>query len=200
VFADEKDHYQFKIHPTLPAMEFRLVWQQPTESTNDRTVQKIEVWRQGDAKPTQILDARMDETPAEGQTDFFSAQDINFDGYQDIKLQIMWGATGNRIFDFYVYHPATQQFVFSPAISQLSNPLPLADKQELEVFWNGGMAGEIYSKDRYKIKGEVVTLVYSEHQNWDPEQQVLIKVIKVRKNDTLVTIKKERRKLTDDTN
>ncbi len=145
----------------------------------------------------QILSARMDEAPADGQIDFFSAQDINFDGYQDIKLQTMWGVTGNRIFDFYIYNPTTQKFVFSPAISKLSNPVPIADKEELEVHWNGGMAGEIYSTDRYKTKGEAVTLVYSERQHWDPEQQVFIKVIKVRKNNKLITVKEERKKLTD---
>lgn len=190
VFADEKNHYEFKIHPDLPAMGFRLIWQQ-------HTVQKIEVWRQGDTHPMQILSARMDEAPADGQIDFFTAQDINFDGYQDIKLQIMWGVTGNRIFDFYVYDPITRQFVFSPAISQLSNPIPITDKEELEVHWNGGMAGEIYSKDRYKIKADVITLVYSERQNWNPEQQVLIKVIKVRKDNKLITVKEERKKLTE---
>ncbi len=187
--CSSQDTFEFVINSKMPAMEFRLIW---TDDPQYKVVRKIEVRRKGDSELLQVLDARMDERPVETQSDFFNVEDINFDGYKDIKLQIMWGATGNRIFDFYLFNPKTGKFIFSPSFSALLNPIPNPKRKELEVFWTGGMAGNIYSRQTFKVIGNQPVLSREEVKNWNKEESCFIKTVKERRNNELVIIKEEK--------
>jgi hypothetical protein len=135
----------------------------------------------------------MNESPYQGAK-YFEAEDINFDGYKDIKLLIMWGATGNLLYDYYIYDPNSGKFIFSKAISDLLNPVLNPDRKELEVYWVGGEAGKIYSKTTYKLQGLQPILIRSETQDWNEEKEKFIKIEKELKNGKMVIIKREEHK------
>jgi hypothetical protein len=187
--CSSQNTFEFVINSKMPVMEFRLIW---NDDPQYKVVQKIEVRRKGSPELLQILDARMDEQPVKTQSDYFNAEDINFDGYKDIKLQIMWGATGNRIFDFYLFDPNIGKFSFSPSFSTLLNPIPNPERKELEVFWTGGMGGNIYSRQTFKVIGNRPVLLREEVQNWNKEESCFIKIVKERRNNELIVIKEEK--------
>lgn len=140
--------------------------------------------------PIQVLQARMDESPFQ-DAKYFQAEDINFDGYKDIKLLIMWGATGNLIYDSYIFDPNTGKFVFSKSISDLLDPVPNPDRKELEVYSRGGMAGKVYSKRKYKLQGQQPILIWEETQDWNIEKNTFVKIVKELKDGKMVLIKRE---------
>ena len=177
--------FEFRIHPQLPPFQFKLIWRQ-----DDQVVDKIEVYKVGNLLPIQVLQSRMDESPFQ-DSKYFQAEDINFDGYKDIKLLIMWGATGNLIHDYYIFDPNTGKFVFNKAISDLLDPVPNPDLKELEVYARGGMAGQVYSKRKYKLQWLQPVLIWEETQDWNNEKNTFIKTEKELKDGKMVLIKRE---------
>jgi uncharacterized protein len=171
--------FDFLIDPKLPPFHFKLLLRKDLNS-----VYKIEVYKAGQASPFQILDARMDESPYQN-AEYFQAEDINFDGYNDVKLLIMWGATGNLIYDYYIFDPTTEKFAFSKPVSDLLNPVPNPTSKELEVYWNGGMAGNVYTRQRFKYEGQKPVLIWQEDQDWDKGKKAFIKTVKERKNNEM---------------
>jgi len=65
-----------------------------------------------------------------------SAIDANFDGYQDLELLSDCGATGNCDYDFYLYDPRDNRFVYSKFLSGLTSPSFDAAEKRVVTTWN----------------------------------------------------------------
>jgi hypothetical protein len=68
------------------------------------------------------------------------AIDANFDGYQDLELLNDCGATGNCDYDFYLYDPTENKFVFNKFLSGLTSPSFDAVKKRVVTMWNTSAA------------------------------------------------------------
>ncbi|EMJ65610.1 hypothetical protein LEP1GSC051_3241 [Leptospira sp. P2653] len=55
--------------------------------------------------------------------DFFVAEDVNFDGYKDIRLIVDQGATGNRWYAYWLFHPSKNRFIENEELDELVNPV-----------------------------------------------------------------------------
>lgn len=97
-------------------------------------VEKIEIYKSDQSDPIQTLQSRMDAEPYQNKNaNYFQAQDINFDGYKDIKLLIWWGATGNEGYDFWLFDPNSEKFIFNSQLSKIGNPITNEETKELHI-------------------------------------------------------------------
>jgi hypothetical protein len=118
---DELASCFFKIHPKLSALEFRLNTAPSSEKESLILINKIDVFPAKAASAVQTLVTHMSEPPLEG-TDYLLTEDMNFDGYNDLKLVTSAGATGNTHFDIWLFDATSSQFTFHEGLSGLTNP------------------------------------------------------------------------------
>jgi hypothetical protein len=107
------------------------------------------------------------EPPPEGATDLDTV-DINLDGHFDVQQQVVWGATGNAAFNFWLYDPAADRFVESGEYGRkLAGYRIDAPKREIVVRSNGGHAGAIFEMDVFQPRGDSLVRLRSVHQDWN---------------------------------
>ena len=189
--------FTFTIAPDLPQFTFRIV-PEVREATNGypaSTVKAIEVFRGGAARePLQNLtgcDLRPMEPPPSVTPDptWFHAEDVNFDGFQDIYLGTMFSPTGNQSGCIWLYTPETGQFEYSKDFSQLGRHwLDSATKTILE-FEHGG--GAVYNAAKYEVENNRPLKIYSEVQDWYPGTKQFHCVVQERRGNVLKTIRDE---------
>jgi len=182
---ESEEVFEFVIHPQIPPMKFKLIWR-----SDWHVVERIEIYKSDQSDPIQILQSRMDAEPYQN-SNYFQPEDINFDGYKDIKLLIWWGVTGNEGYDFWLFDPNAEKFIFNSQLSKAGNPRPNEKTKELVNSWVGGMAGKVYGKETYKfIEGKLI-LIKEEHQDWVQEKKHLLKTIKEMVNGEMVIVNQE---------
>ncbi len=146
--------FKFKIHKSLPAYTFHLVG-----NRESNLIDSIEVSKGNDTAIIQVLkDFEMDEPPFRGAK-YFQAEDINFDGYRDLKLLSWWGVTGNKGYSYWLFEPKKNRFVFNQELRDLSNPTPNYKRKLIKTHSVGGMAGYIYENADYAfVNGRLVSI------------------------------------------
>lgn len=176
---------EVEIHPSLPRYVFRLVGDR-----QNNIVQSIEVRQAGKSTVLQTLQSRMDEPPYRN-AQYFRAEDLNFDGYRDLRLLIAWGATGNETYDAWLFNPKTGLFDFHAEFADLTDPTPDPLAKEIRSFAVAGMAGAIYVKGTYRWEDGRLTLVREERQDWISEKGYFVKVIRARRDGQLQEISRD---------
>ncbi len=177
--------FRFRIHPSLPIYAFHLIGDPASN-----TLVRIEVSRQNDPTIIQTLEAGMGEPPHRG-ADYFQAEDINFDGYLDIKLLVWWGATGNKGYRYWLFDKETDHFVYDEAFSELCNPIPHPETKTITTSSVGGMAGRVHIFAAFQVMDGKSTVTWEEHQDWTEDGKCFLKVIKERSNGKLEVVSKE---------
>lgn len=174
---------RFNIHNGLPIYNFYL-----RGIAEYNTIDQIEITKGIESKLlVQKLEAGMGQPPPSGGN-FFGAQDINFDGYKDIRLMSWWGATGNTGYTYWLFDPSKNIFVENTDLSSLSNPTPEFQTKTIATHSVGGMAGCIYNNETYKFDGDgKLILIRSEEQDWVEESKSFIKTIGELKDGKIVT-------------
>lgn len=178
--ANKETTCKFTVHNTLSAYYFHVV------SDSNNTMKQIEINTGNNKTITQTLPIPpRTETPRTGDT-FFQMEDINFDGYKDIKLLTAWGATGNMIYTYWLFDPSKNNFFANNTIS-LSNPTRDIATRTITTHSNLGMAGCAYNSETYRFdsNGKLV-LTRSEAQNWVEKTQSFVKTISELKDSKMV--------------
>ena len=116
--AAEFKRFESVINPGLPKFIFSLEITRP--DVDIWHVRLIHIYKADQDNEIQILSVGDMETP--NIEDYFVIQDINFDGYKDIRLLKYWGATGNLIFSAWIYDPKTGIFKYQPEFEKLCTP------------------------------------------------------------------------------
>lgn len=171
----------FNIHKSLPTYNFYL-----RGDVESNTIDQIEITKGiGNETFVQKLEARMGESPI---GNFFEIQDINSDGYNDIRLTNTWGATGNTFYNYWLFDPSKNIFVENTDLSSLSNPTPQLQTKTITTYKTGGMAGCIYTKGTYKFDsdGNLVP-IRLEKQDLIEGNKNFTKVISELKGDVMIT-------------
>ncbi len=174
---------RFNIHNSLPVYNFYL-----RGNVEYNTIDQIEITKGIESKIlVQKLEAGMGEPPV-GGGNFFGAQDMNFDGYKDIRLMSWWGATGNTGYTYWLFDPSKKVFLENSDLSSLSNPTPELQTKTIATHSVGGMAGCIYNNGTYKfdVSGKLI-LIRSEKQDWVEESKSFIKTISELKDGKMTT-------------
>ncbi len=173
----------FNIHNGLPVYNFYL-----RGNVENNMIDQIETTKGNESKLlVQKIEAGMSEPPPRGGN-FFEAQDINFDGYKDIRLMSWWGATGNTGYRYWLFDPSKNVFVENSDLSSLSNPTPELQTKTITTHSVGGMAGCIYNNATYKFDGDgKLILIRSEKQDYVEESKSFVKIIGELKDGKMVT-------------
>lgn len=186
--------FKFKIGASLPEFTFRIVPElnpADTDGNAQSTVKRIDVYRGNSESAFQQLqgcDLGEMEAPPNG-SDWFLAEDFNFDGYKDVFLTTWWGATGNHGGCIWLYTPGSGRFEYSKELSQLPWRQVEAATKTIFTFENGGAAGSVYDASRYRVKGNNPVLIWHEHQDWDVDKKQFHCTSEERKGGQMVSTK-----------
>lgn len=188
--------FKFKIAPSLPEFTFKVIPNTPETDGNGNaqsTIEAVEVYRGDAQKPMQSLEgcewSNMEPPPA--GSDWFRAQDMNFDSYNDLYILTNWGATGNQYGCVFLYSPATGRFNYSKEFSELSRFSLDASTKTILTFDNGGMAGLVYNANRYHVEDNKPVLFWAEKQDWSFDTNQFHCAVQERKDAAMVTTRDE---------
>lgn len=187
--------FTFQIAPDLPQFTFKIISDGRESDNYGRplaTVRTIQVFKGAAKKPMQLLDGCPFEEsePPPAISDWFRAEDLNFDGYQDIFLLTHWGAIGNRFGCIWLYGVASARFKYNQEFSSLLSRYWLHPRDKtIFTFERGGAAGTVHEARRYKPSGEHLLLSWSEDQDWDGERRQFHCLVKERRDTEMVIVR-----------
>lgn len=180
---------RISIHPDLPVYIFKLCG-----DPEFNTIDHIDVSKDGDSQVLQTLKPPDDGTnfimdPPPSFLDYFQAEDINFDGYKDIKLIYNCGVTGNEWWVYWLFDSKTGTFVFNEGLSRLNSPYPDPATKRIVTFYHGGYM--THTEKMYEIKNNVLILQHEESQYNIPGTQNYVRIISELKDGKMVVVSSE---------
>lgn len=114
--------------------------------------------------------------------------DLNFDGYADIRLLQFLPEDSNIPFFYWLYNPQTKQFERNTNLEVVHSPS--VDKMNQLILSQWAKGDSIQGTDYYKYKGNNIVIVKQEiQQNIDEESYLLI--VKQPVGDSLQIVKQE---------
>jgi hypothetical protein len=116
----------------------------------------------------------------------FIIEDINFDGYNDIRLLQFLPAAPNLPYYYWTYNPATQKFQRQKALEEITSPDFDSEKKLIYSFWRGSCCDHGSSTYKY-IKGKPTLIEESEIKEEDGK---VITTIKKLVNGKMKLVKK----------
>ena len=147
--------------PIVPgAAQFELRFVLDSSAPEQRTVRAIDVRAPHRPNWYQTLGATEMPTASPGDSFFVSAEDINFDGANDLSLIVSRGAA-NAYAAYWAYGVAADSFTY------LGNyPVFTRDTaaRELSTYERGGDAGLVYERRRYSFASDTLVLLETEKQ------------------------------------
>jgi len=130
------------------------------------------------------MDVNMEEQPYRGAV-YFQIEDVNFDGYKDIKLLNWWGVTGNVNFSFWRFDNNNGKFIYDAELSDLTSPIFNPKTKLITTYETGGMAGMIHTGRKYKYQDNKLLLIEEENQIWIENEKQFLKTIRIMKNGAM---------------
>ena len=124
------------------------------------TARAIRVISRQTGRVQQVIDSVAQDRSWDGYKDNISVPDCNFDGYPDLMLFAHDGGAGPNIgYSFYLYDPATRQFVFDADLSDLI--LPEIDPRTQTVSSYSRNSCCSHTSEQYRYLNGQLTLVAS---------------------------------------
>jgi hypothetical protein len=188
--------FAFKIAANLPEFTFKIIPELQEEDQDENAgfgVRDIEVFVGDAKKPSQHLTGcdLNGAQPLPFGSDWFRADDFNFDGYKDVYLLTNYGVTGNRYGCIWLYNPATKNFEYNKEFSALSRIWLDPTTKTIFTFSTGGAAGRVHTAEKYAVKNNRLVLIWSENQDLDDERRRFHCVVEERRRTQMVTIRDE---------
>ncbi len=186
--------FRFTIAPNLPEFDFKLIPDaQPSDQSGnaESTIREIEVYRGGSTRAFQHLTGcNLDEMEPPGRgAEFFTAEDVNFDGYKDIFLETGSGATGNESGCVWLFNPVTGSFDYSKEFSGLVRFWLDPSTKRILTYERGGMLGFVYGAGIYAVLGNQPVLIRAESQNWDDQKKQFHCIVKRRRGSEMIVVR-----------
>jgi len=175
--------FTFQIAPDLPEFTFKVIpdVQKPDPEGNPQsTIHDVQVFRGKSGEPLQSL-AGCEwlgmEAPYKG-SDWFRAEDMNFDGYADIFVLTSWGATGNEGGCVWLFNPGKGRFEFSKEFSELGTYSIDPATKTIATRGHSGVGAIIAAK--YVVENNRPVPIITVNQDFDPVKQEFHCVIRQR--------------------
>jgi hypothetical protein len=161
----------------------------------DCVVKSIVVTRLKDEKKIQTI------TPDENypscglpQDQVFIIEDIDFDGYNDIRLLQFIPAAPNLPYYYWTYNPITQKFQRQKALEEITSPDFDAKNKLIYSFWRGSCCDHGHSTYKY-INGKPTLIEEAEIKE---EEGKVIATLKKLVNGKMKLVKKTVQKADDE--
>ena len=158
--------YRESIHPDLPQFRFTLTGTKTVADQGTARVRSIEIRRDSEPDPFQVIDGVNAETPVE-RPGAFEAIDMNFDGYRDIRLIDSLPAGPNTPHRNWTYDPAEGSFQPSPELDRIPAAQYDGAAKTIRSEWRDGPAH--YASDAYRyIDGKPLLARREERRYTEP--------------------------------
>ena len=153
-----------RIHPSLPEFIFNIYGQEPIKSWNYYRIRKITIARAD--QPERVLQEIIldkvsvtDDYPSlpNINTGGFYVEDMNFDGYKDIRLQLWQPAAPNIPFYYWIWDKDASKFIQNKELEQI--PSPKVDNENRTIITYVRESAGTFSKFTYKYFGEHIKLI-----------------------------------------
>lgn len=154
--------YKTSIYPKPP--EFLFKWLGNEFPNHPQLIKKIEVYKEGHL--TQTLTGFESHHPP-------LIEDINFDGYQDIRLKI---EEGHPVY-YWLFDRTAEQFVRNMHLEQIPSPHFDPQKQEIQSSWHQG--DHFYGTNYYRYTHHTTPLLFRQelYQVMGHDQLFTVKTI-----------------------
>lgn len=156
--AEESWNFSAKLHNDLPQIQFKLYGSQQ----DDRySITKIEI-NYGDN--TQTIDSyggqKLETDTIDLQDTGFVIEDVNFDGYKDMRLMEFMPAGPDVPFITWLYDADKKSFAYHRAFSELTSPVFDAEKKQIVMPWREGAMG--IGENTYIVENNQLVLLRQE--------------------------------------
>ena len=159
-------NYFFSVRPGEKPFRFKV------NLDKTLTVTGVSVFRDGDSSPFQTLSACNSDlkdqlTEYDESSEFLRHADLNFDGFEDLKLLIYYAPhLGKRVECIYLWDTKTGHFRYSPEVSDLVDPVAHPENKTISS-WEDWMGGA-YESSTYRWAGVKLELIeqYGLYGDW----------------------------------
>ena len=139
---------RFAINSKLPVFTFRFA------PEGDNPFGKIQISEGESTKVIQTLGYPRNN-PKDGSflpdpPKILQPVDADFDGYKDLPLLLQCGGVGNCTYDFYLYDPATNRFVYNSFLSDVTMPMFDPQKKTVTSYYHGGACNSGHATYQYR--------------------------------------------------
>ena len=152
-------------------------------------VTRIEVFRGAESAPSQIITGFDAEAPVADNPDPLSVIDMNFDGYNDIRLVEFLGPGPNVPYLNWLYNPQAGRFDSAAALNELTSPQYDAATREIRSEWRDGPAR--YGVDVYVFRDGTLTALRKETREYSAPGRYRLRVQTFENGEWKVTERRE---------
>lgn len=175
--------FKDKIHPSLPEYTFKVYGQKKDKMYS---ASKIEIYNEVEKK-VQELTFSATSTPDSTQLGIV-IEDMNFDGYKDIRIQQFLPAAANVPYYYWLWDKETSKYVKNTDLEKITSPLFDAENKLIKS--NVKENADTYYDYEYKYIGNKITLIRETERIADPEKNIWHVTIKELVENEMKVIKK----------
>jgi hypothetical protein len=168
--------FDCQISPRLPVYTFAVV------GDTDNYISEIRISVKGSTGVQQVLTGFGTEPPYKGSK-YLQFEDLNFDGYKDIKLLAWWGS-GGQGYNIWLFHPLKETFVYNEQLSNLGNVSAVPESKTISSSYRSGWAS--HGSALYQFAGDSLLLIRSETTEWIESEKHFLKTVRVRRDGVMI--------------
>lgn len=187
--------FQAHIHPTITPLQIKLIGHADGDMAH---IEKIHI-QNADGKLLQtLLIADFSQMLKKTETlwlekgDGFKIEDVNFDGYKDLRLMEFLPAGANVPYLYWLYHPESKQFIFNKSFNRLAHIT--LDKDKKQIISQYRINAVEHGTDYYTVDNNKLILMRQELLTSIKNQAgelVLVELVKQRIDDELKIISQQ---------
>ena len=174
-----------KIHPSFPEYTFKVYGQ---KKDNLYSANKIEVYNEVENKEKLQELVFSDTSTPDGNQLGIVIEDMNFDGYKDIRIQQFLPATGNVPYYYWLWDKETSKFIKNNDLEKITSPV--FDSESKSIKSNVKENAGTYYDYEYKYVDSNPTLIKETERIADLEKNVWHVTIKELIEKEMKVIKK----------
>lgn len=120
----------------------------------------------------------------------FNPEDLNFDGYMDIKIPTVAETGASMWYNVFLFDPKKKKFIVSEELSLLTSLQCDSISKRLHSLDISGIAGNYYTYNTYRWKGKKLQLELSERQDgtFESPDMFIRMVLKMRPDSLMDTL------------
>lgn len=156
-----------ELHPDLPVVELTFLGSDSTSGAEVASIEAIELRHAGGEEPVQILEVEAAELPASTLERLVLIEDMNFDGYKDLRLPELLPSGPNVPYLHWLFDPETGRFERAPWLDELSGAVFDAETGRIRTQWRDGATS--YGTEIYEMVDDRPVLVRREVREYVEE-------------------------------
>lgn len=165
-------HRIARIHPAMPELSIKVMGKADgPKKERFYSTEKIEIYQAGGSGPLlQEIQLQQERNTWDGRSLGLVVEDMNFDGYQDIRVQAGIPAGPNTPYLYWLWDQKKQAFVSNTDLEAIT--APVLDQESKSIHSHVRINAGSYSEETYQYIDGVPTLVREIHHEADPDNKI----------------------------